>query len=524
MHTAVRRPTWAAMKAFRSPTTYVEGGVMWRTLASRVYGCIAAVLVIALAASSAAVFTLRQTSHSMETILEDNLPSVIAGEELELALLEQRGCVSSFLLSGGDDKWLQELHDKQKDFQRWHASAMQIAYTEDERQALQHLARVVQRYDARREAVIDLFRSGQSAEAQQILFTEVNDLYHEAYRWCEQLIAINKRLMEKASQDAVGTVERVSLGMFGAIGLQLSLIATLLWTFYRAVLGPLQQMAVDLRGYSPVRPQEQRVLGDEVELIAKYLRLLLMDAADYRSTLESQRRQLFDAQKMASVGRLAANLAHEIRNPLTAMKMWLFSVRGAISEGSEVARTLDSVTQEVRRLEAIVKQFLEFSRPPSAKLAWTSVAELISGSASLVEPLLREKGVHWRQELSPALPQIYVDREQMMQVLVNLLRNAAESVPPKGSVVVLARREINSAGHEEAVLLVRDNGPGIPADLQSRVFEPFFTTKEDGTGLGLSIVDSIVVRHGGRVEVQSIAEGGTEIAIHLPGPRDGEPK
>jgi len=460
----------------------------------------------------------------MERILQDNLPSVIAGEELEIALLEQRGCVSSFLLSGGDDRWLDELRDRQKTFQQWLKRAKGIAFTEDERQVLAQLAGVAQRYDARRQDVIDLSRSGQPSEAQRILLSEVNDLYHEAYHWCEQLIAINQRLMENASKNAVSTVERVSVGMFTAIVLQLVLSATLLWIFYRAVLGPLRQMATDLQKYAAAQPREQRFLGNELEIVAKYLRLLLTDAADFQSTLESQRRQLFDAQKMASVGRLAASLAHEIRNPLTAMKMWLFAARGAIADRSEVTATLDSVTQEVRRLEAIVRQFLEFSRPPDTRLAWVPVEELIASSTSLVEPLIREKGISLRQDVSPDLSRLYVDRDQMMQVLVNLLRNAAESLPPGGRICLAAEKQIGTMAREEAVLFVRDNGPGIPPELQARMFEPFFTTKEEGTGLGLSIVESIVVRHGGRIEVKSFMGVGTDISVHLPLPQDGEPE
>lgn len=497
---------------------------MWRTLASRVYGCIAATLVIALFASSVAVLSLWQISRSMAKILKDNLPSVVAGEELEIALLEQRGCISSFLLSRGDERWLDELHDRQRSFQRWLKQANSIAFTEDERQVLQQLTAVARRYDVRRQDVIDLFRTGQSSDAERILFTEVNDLYLESYHLCEQLIAINQRIMEDASSKVVGTVEKVTAGIVTAIGLQLLLSAALLWIFNRAVLTPLRRMAFDLRGYSPAHVHEQRFLRDDVENVAKYLRLLLTDVADFRSTLESQRRQLFDAQQMATVGRLAASLAHEIRNPLTAMKMWLFSARETIADGCEVAGTLDSVTQEVRRLEAIVRQFLEFSRPPNTCLAWVPARELIANSASLVEPLMREKGISLREELSPNLSKLYIDRQQMMQVLVNLLRNAAESLPAEGTIVVAVKNESDTNGQKQAILLVRDNGPGIPPDIQARVFEPFFTTKDEGTGLGLSIVESIVVRHGGRVEVKSLTQGGTEIAVHLPLPRNGEPE
>src|SRR5687767_15910277 len=104
------------------------------------------------------------------------------------------------------------------------------------------------------------------------------------------------------------------------------------------------------------------------------------------------------------------------------MKMWLFSARAATADQAKIEFTLDTVAQEVRRLESIVRQFLEFSRPPETKLAWIPVSDLVTQSVSLVEPLLREKSISFRQELSSDLPQLYVDREQMIQVIVNLLR------------------------------------------------------------------------------------------------------
>src|SRR5262249_9021503 len=159
-----------------------------------------------------------------------------------------------------------------------------------------------------------------------------------------------------------------------------------------------------LRNYLPAYDSGGEHLRDEVESVANYLRLLLTDVADYQSTFEVQRRELLDAQRFASVGRLAANVAHEIRNPLTAMKMWLFSARSAIKEQTEAADTLDRISLEVRRLEAIVRQFLEFSRPPETRLAWTPTSELIASSVALVEPLLKEKSITLEQRIAIDLP------------------------------------------------------------------------------------------------------------------------
>ncbi len=480
--------------------------------------------MIALVASVISIAGLRRTASSLDRILDDNLPSVIAAGELENALLEQRGYITTFMVSGGDERWLTELGQRQELFRHWLNRAKDVAYTNEEQVLLAELSEIISDYDVKRRMAIDLIRSGKTEDAKTIMFGEANELYRQAYSRCESLNETNQSLMRDVSRNAARTVDWISVGVIGAITVQAALGGVLLVVFYRGVLKPVRQMTSDLQQYALDRPRERLEHSDEVGIVANYLRLLLTDVAQFQDTLESQRRALFNAQKMASVGRIAASLAHEIRNPLTAMKMWLFSARGALADGSEVAGTLDSVTQEVRRLEAIVRHFLEFSRPPDTRLAWVPVTELVANSIALVEPLIREKGIVFREDISPDLSELRVDRQQMMQVLVNLLRNSAESLPKEGSIVISAIRQFDKNGMHEAVLIVRDNGPGIPPEQQASVFEPFFTTKEEGTGLGLAIVQSIVSRHGGRVEIESSAEDGTEISIHLPTQINGKPE
>ncbi len=493
---------------------------MWRTLASRIYVCIAVTLTLAMIVSIAAIAGLRRTAATLARTLDDNLPSVVAAGELENALLEQRGYITSFIVSNKDEHWLDEFRQKTAEFRKWLKVAEEVAFTEEERALLAELTSIANQFDATRQKVIELIRADRIDEAKSLMFGEAGELYREAYLRCDALTETNQRLMREESRRAVVTVDWISTGLIVAIIGQLAVTGLLMMTLYRGVLQPLRQMATDLRHYVPSREQATPELRDEVESVANYLRMLLTNVEDFQSTLKTQRQALTDAQKLASVGRLAASLAHEIRNPLTAMKMWLFTARDTVTEGTEVAQTLDCVSQEVRRLEAIVRQFLEFSRPSETRLTWAATDGLIANSAALVEPLLREKSITLSQHFATDLPELFVDQEQMKQVIVNLLRNAAESLPPSGQIAISTAKQTDPDGRTQAVLRISDNGPGISGDLHAKVFEPFFTTKYEGTGLGLAIVSSIVLRHGGHVELEPATENGAVFVVYLPLPEE----
>lgn len=222
------------------------------------------------------------------------------------------------------------------------------------------------------------------------------------------------------------------------------------------------------------------------------------------------------AEKVASVGRLAAAVAHEIRNPLTAIKMWLFSIRESVSKQPEVGRKLTIVSEEVARLEGIVREFLEFSRPPTLNCRPQPLAPLLAQLLEFLGPRLEQDGIRVRQDVPPDLPLILADSEQLKQVFLNLLGNAAEALPGGGELRILAAADHEAEGRHSVVIRVGDSGPGIPAELQERLFQPFFTTKEHGTGIGLWISAQIMARHQGQLVLESSTDRGTVFAIRIP--------
>ena len=228
------------------------------------------------------------------------------------------------------------------------------------------------------------------------------------------------------------------------------------------------------------------------------------------------------AERVAAWREVARRLAHEVKNPLTPVAMSVETLREAWARrrpdfGELFEEGTRAISEEVRRLVRIVDAFSRFARLPEPVRQPVPAAELLGAALALYPEAEGEPRVV--RALAPDLPVVEVDRDQLQQVLQNLLVNALEALAPRGrgTVKVAARR------HEGGLLVsVEDDGPGLsPADL-ARVFEPYFTTKEGGTGLGLAIADRIAREHGGRLEASSAEGRGATFTLWLPAA--GEPR
>ncbi len=233
-----------------------------------------------------------------------------------------------------------------------------------------------------------------------------------------------------------------------------------------------------------------------------------LDVTDIR---ELERRTRL-AEKLAAVGTVSAGLAHEIRNPLNAagLQLQLLERRLAkITDDPKVMEPAATVKEEIGRLGHLVTDFLTFARPQALNLRELDLRNVVQQVMDLERPVAEERGLELRTSLPETPVVIDADVERLKQVVLNLVRNALDAVPPGGTVSVSV--DHYGAG---ARLVVRDTGPGIPDEIRGRIFEPFFTTKEMGTGLGMAITHSLVDLHGGSIEVDN--DHGAIFTITLP--------
>jgi len=256
-----------------------------------------------------------------------------------------------------------------------------------------------------------------------------------------------------------------------------------------------------------------------------FLSGLGLAALVYRDIIAPLRVKLVESQalaerneKLVSLGLLAAGVAHEVRNPLTAIKTALFILQKKFRPGSPERSDSEVVEREILRLERIVNEFLRFARPADPELATVSAEQPLREVQALLAPRLAEQGIHLVRE--PAAPmQVKVDPAQIQQVLINLVQNAVDSINGGGTITLRARhdRKPLSNGETDVVVLeVADTGKGIPPEVEGRMFDPFFTTKDNGTGLGLSIAARIVEKQGGSLQYQTQVNQGSTFGIILP--------
>jgi signal transduction histidine kinase len=266
------------------------------------------------------------------------------------------------------------------------------------------------------------------------------------------------------------------------------------------------------------------------------LELALQDMADHVGTvierLEQREREVMRGEQLAAVGQLAAGIAHELRNPLMAIKILVQSAAEG-PEGALRGRDLAVVEEEIGRLERSIQALLDFARPPTPETVALDLRQLVRQTVELVSARAEQQHVSLLCQFPEQAAMVEVDGVQIRQVLLNLLFNALDAMRDGGEVRMTILRQSQRQLHEEFcladtgegddgyVLRVADTGSGLPAELGNRIFEPFVSTKETGTGLGLPICRRIIEDHRGEIKAHNDSRGGAEFVVWLPRARRG---
>ena len=334
---------------------------------------------------------------------------------------------------------------------------------------------------------------------------------------CEELLRINSRAMEATVQESrslgrQGRTLFLLMGVLGPVGGLLSGFGVA-WGLSRSIT----RLRIRLQDASAHLDQEAgtvRVTGEGTsDQLDRQLEQVVKKIKDVVGRSQQQQRDLIRTEQLAAIGQLATSIAHEVRNPLTGIKLLVGAAIQHVSPRPLSVEDLEFIHAEIRRLEKKVQALLDFARPSEPFRERSDLRDQIGQSLHLVETRIRQIGVRPEIELPEEPVWAEVDRDQITGVLVNLFLNALDAMPHGGVLFVSLAREAD----ETVRLTVADTGSGIVPAVEGRLFSPFASTKKTGTGLGLSISRRIVMDHGGTLTGNNRPEGGACFTILLPG-------
>ena len=264
--------------------------------------------------------------------------------------------------------------------------------------------------------------------------------------------------------------------------------------------------------------------GDLLGLLAAYTEVtsrlqesherLKGEVVRLRDELAAKNRELRRRERLASLGQMAAGLAHEIRNPLGGIVLYASLLEQELARREDLVGIVRRIASGAEDLNQLVTNILAFARPHEPSKQLVGLREILTPVVNAIRPIIEDKSARLLLPEGDGL--IFVDAEEFGRALTNLLRNAAEAVAQAGTVQMRARWGAGGA----AVIWIEDDGPGVQDELTERIFEPFMTTKHNGTGLGLAIVHQIIEANGGRIQLKRSRLGGAKFCIRVAGGED----
>lgn len=484
---------------------------MQSRLVARLTAPIAAVSVLLIAVAVGAAWYARDSQQNVSVMLDNHVASVHAAQELEITLREVHVQFDRYLITG-ERKHLEpvpRLRERTADALH---EAEKLATTEEEKRLMRRVRKGYAHFFAEYDRL-------EQAPPPQGVYAKVLELIdtvltHEILEPAREYLKVNEGALNRTSEANRELSQRLTFGLIG-LGVCGS-VAGLLGGWVIAV--SLRRSLLDT----------DRVLRDTAALLgeaahtpagsgppATSLQQVTRAAAAVLKRLKSTERDALRAEQLAWVGQMAAGIAHEVRNPLTVIKLLVQAAtdpRRATGFRPQDLRVLEG---EILRLEQIISTFLDFARPPRPEKKSVDPGALVRGCVAGVSARAELQGVTVRAALPPDLPPLDADPGQLGQVLYNLLFNALDVLPAGGTVRVTARVAPGPDG-DALTVLVSDTGPGLPSGLEEQIFDAFISTKETGLGLGLSICRRIVEAHGGTIGATNGPGGGAAFVVRLP--------
>lgn len=516
------------------------------------------VSLLLLAIGIVAAWYIHRLQKNNSDLMAKDVASMLAAEDLEIKMRDVSDQLRGFLRTG-DRSYLEAIPALRETTQRDLNEARELARTDQERQKIADLERGCAHFF---EQVYQRAQEPANLENPKQIYRSLQSLdklaREEIFKPAHEYVDYHRQIVKVTSEESQLWADWMGLGLLllGACGSVGGMLAG--FGIARGINRSIVQLSVPVHGaagkLNEVVGPITLSTGSGFEELEETLQKMADHVGTVVERLEQREREVLRGEQLAAVGQLAAGVAHELRNPLMAIKI-LVQAAAEREEGGLRGRDLQVVDEEISRLEQSIQALLDFARPPLPEKFVFDARDLIRQTLELVSARAEQQRVALQTELPETAVSIEADRGQIRQVLLNLLLNSLDALPDGGAIRVqmavatgrirfrhgsaeneelllrgLLASDGDSAPHDASrhfsddepaderwvIITVTDNGEGLPEELGDRIFEPFVSSKETGTGLGLPICRRIISAHGGELTARNREGGGAEFTIWLP--------
>ncbi len=455
------------------------------------------------------VWSISRLQRNLAYILSDTVTDLEAVQDLEIQVRQLR--ILSFMNAIDPKPERQDAVLKaQRHFETILGQVRRRTSDEQQRRLVDEIQAGYRRYQSE---LAEQLSSGTVQPADFARWADAHPIRHLDAP-CQELLRLNKETMARTAHDSELLSEQARFAMLlvGILGPASGLIIG--YGLARGLSRSIARLSVRLQDVHAHLEQEVDTVrleaGGDLPALDRQLDRVVVRVREVAETLQRQQQEMLRAEQLAAVGQLAANVAHEIRNPLTAIKMLVGAARRPSHAKPLSAVDLQVIYDEIGQLEHTVQTLLDYARPPQLVRQPTDLRKVVQQALDLLRGRAQQQHVLVETRLPEAPVVAAVDANQMRGVLLNLLLNALDALPQGGRV------EIELCGGPEVRLRVVDDGPGIAPAVAERLFTPFATTKPTGNGLGLSICHRVLEQHGGSISARNRPSGGAEFTLTLP--------
>jgi signal transduction histidine kinase len=465
-------------------------------------------------ACAAGAWYIQRLQSNVAGLVSRNARSLQAALEMQDSIRQLRYHMLLYRATPTAER-LRPVEQDQQHFEDALEIARRTCVTEEEKDCVREIEHEYQKYHDEQAALRERVAAGKGTGLPTDLTNPLP--LHIVVDPCKELVRLNREQLDQVAEESRtaarnGNIALLFLGLAGPLGgvVGYSVARGLSRSIYRLsvrVQDMAQHLDRDVGSVSVVADGDLQTLDNQLQHIVRRVE-------EVGERLQQHQRELIRAEQLSAVGQLAASVAHEVRNPLTGIKLLVEGTLRSQNSKPLNLEDLQVIHREIARLEQTVQGFLNFARLPTPQCSTCDLRDVVRAAAELVGARARQLKVEVAVRAPEEPVHAFIDRSQMETVLVNLFLNALDAMPQGGRLDV----DLTNQGESGVRVAVADTGTGIPAHVSARLFQPFTTTKPTGTGLGLTISGRILEKHGGCISASNRPDGGACFVITLPPP------